>query len=388
MIKTQLIPTVQEINKGLSTNTTGKTYYEIEMVTVRAGEIKDLILEKDDDPEDFIDYIQIGEGEDDAYIKSIRNALDSRTIDWSKVKTIHYDDSCNLPRFKMGAFCEKHNIKVLRDSTKADVIIYGEDLVKNMIFSTSQDYCKKSKVIARMKKFRYTRNLISEIIPALEACDSEIVLFDEFSPLHDFGLEKREDDATQVHYVCVEDPKMFNLITAPDSKYYSQDVILDAIGGVVIDEIMFKRLCDMLNSKQTENTTVAMEIMANSNYKKSIVYLLQLMRLYYPETIGNNVTRTHVSFKSLRKYLNYEPRNEEGMDDLIKSVIDKGLMTESNYKLILDITKAYVNKEKEDGYGHESNWILVNIDLKDEFKKQVIWDKEEKSQYKLNLEEA
>jgi hypothetical protein len=67
---------------------------------------------------------------------------------------------------------------------------------------------------------------------------------------------------------------------------YDEAELLKYINGpdaVIIDSVMFEQLSDMFNSSDNDNHILAMEIMANSNYIDSLLYLEMLFKEYSGE---------------------------------------------------------------------------------------------------------
>lgn len=75
---------------------------------------------------------------------------------------------------------------------------------------------------------------------------------------------------------------------------------------MVIDEKKYEELCSLGNSSQQEDVVVMMELMANSDYKKSLPYLLGLFQKFRTQ-IANQNEVNHVNFKSLMNYCNLKP---------------------------------------------------------------------------------
>ena len=357
-----------------------KTQYIVKNIWVEAGEI----IEKRTPPDPDDHYSK----EEIEHYKGSENSTNSKTLigakvpDWNNIKTIHFHPSCTVPRFKLQQFCSNKKVKVIRDENKADIILYGANFSNNILQSTYNVFIKKTTAITRLKKNKPFYNTYTDIIPFLEASSSEYVIIDGYhNPL-------RKDKDLDVSYEYINDSDKYTLLTAHENKFYHQDNVLAELGTGAMDDATYRRLCDMFNSKDEENHTVAMEVMANCNYQDSIVYLLELMRRYYNEPIFKNDHRNQVSFKALRLYLQYEPRNNDTIDELVENVIKKNLLTEANYRLILKLIEEKVNYDKtnEDSFGGEDrSWILKIIDLAPEHKEKIIWNKKEEPQLTLAI---
>ena len=91
----------------------------------------------------------------------------------------------------------------------------------------------------------------------------------------------------------------------------------------------------MFESSDDDNHVLAMEIMANSHYENSILYLLMLISEFH-YTISNTHTKNHVNFKSMLAYFNWVPRNISGLRayNIIKIIDEKGLLTLDMIKIL------------------------------------------------------
>jgi hypothetical protein len=78
-----------------------------------------------------------------------------------------------------------------------------------------------------------------------------------------------------------------------------------------------------------------MEIMANSNYIDSLLYLEMLFK-EYSGAMNNCHTKKHVNFKSLLGYLNKDGYMTTNIDDIMKSLIDKGVLDTEKINVIMD----------------------------------------------------
>ena len=126
----------------------------------------------------------------------------------------------------------------------------------------------------------------------------------------------------------------------------------------------------MFDSSDTDNHVLAMEIMANSKYEDSVLYLLMLIS-ENAYKINNSNTRNHVNFKSMLTYFNWQPRdvNHQTTDSIIEMIDKKGLLTVEMIKRL---------------YQEYSDDIIRNIHYDDVFEVKEITIKKEYLE-KLNL---
>jgi hypothetical protein len=79
-----------------------------------------------------------------------------------------------------------------------------------------------------------------------------------------------------------------------------------------------------------------MEIMANSKYTDSLIYL-ELLFYYYAHRIMDTHTKTHVNFKSLISYLGKDMRGlGTDIDDVTNSLINKDQFTPDKVEIVME----------------------------------------------------
>jgi hypothetical protein len=119
---------------------------------------------------------------------------------------------------------------------------------------------------------------------------------------------------------------------------YKEEALLLHLNGeeaVEIDEKMFIALGEMFSSSDKDNHTLAMEIMANSHFEKSLLYL-ELLFVDYSAVMTNCKTRHHVNFKSLVSFLNKGNYYGTSIDDVIKSLIKHDQLSINYLNIILN----------------------------------------------------
>ena len=248
-----------------------------------------------------------------------------------------------VPRVKMKDLHKDYNVKSVRDIEEANIIFVGAKT-----FDAFTDYSWESRVDT--DQFRMyiqaakEKNLISEyyhekLATALEFYTHEYViidhsasrlLFDEDISFHiadeyNIGSDRFMKLNPDYH-------DMYNAIK--DKEVYSEDSIYEYINGndaVSIDQSMYEILCDMLKSDDSDNHVLAMEIMANCDYKSSILYLCYLFNGFRYQ-IENRRERTHVNFKSLLTYMGRTPGGVHmDKDEMVALMMKKKLFTKDYF---------------------------------------------------------
>jgi hypothetical protein len=129
----------------------------------------------------------------------------------------------------------------------------------------------------------------------------------------------------------------------------------------------------MFKSNDNDNHILAMEIMANSNYIESLLYLEMLFK-EHSYAISNCHTKNHVNFKSLIGFLK---KNKSylgtDIDDIVKSLIDKGVLTTDKLDVLM---RKYSNE-----IGHSGNseyfkvkTVTINEDLLKQLNTNYIYE--------------
>lgn len=118
--------------------------------------------------------------------------------------------------------------------------------------------------------------------------------------------------------------------------------------GVVIDYDYYKQLNSMINSSDDDNLILAMELMANSYYDKSAVYLLTLF-YEHRYSFEQSSKKNHVNFKGLLDYFGLSTRSIcMSLDKIITELINKKVLTKENMDILTELVikpnaKTHVN---------------------------------------------
>lgn len=267
--------------------------------------------------------------------------------DFQKGDKIFFAPGINIPRVKMKNIYNEFGVRSVRDVDQADKVFVGVKTIDEMT-SSSWYYGVKTEAFKTFFSSLIVDEHIDQhdfqkITDALEFYTNEYVLIDSWSEVRymkDYdcipGHIKQEDvlSSNSFSYFTTEGAEIYEkLIT---KSLYHEDSLLKYINGtdaVVIDEQMFKTLSEMLASGDTDNTVLAMEIMANSNYEESLVYLLFLFE-DYGNKIGDQRSRNHVNFKGLTGYLNIHPSGII-QDKVCEVLLEKNAVTKENMTLVL-----------------------------------------------------
>lgn len=116
-----------------------------------------------------------------------------------------------------------------------------------------------------------------------------------------FGRKKADQDCN-----TLIQPKKNLIDLANAGNLYSENDMLVLLNEdqMTIDNEKFEELSSYFETKQDDDVTLAMEIMSNSDFTSSALYLLILLS-NYKEKMKKNAGVKHVNFKSLLNYFDY-----------------------------------------------------------------------------------
>ena len=206
----------------------------------------------------------------------------------------------------------------------------------------------------------------------------------------DFGVDDilKETYVTEdafMYFIDDEKEKLFdNLIS--NMNVYTEDSLLEQINSELqMDEDLYKGICNLFDSNADDSIVIAMEAMANSNYKESAPYLLLLFNKYQGD-ISNSRTRNHVNFKSFLTYFNLHTRSSLDIYDIIERLIGKNILNTKNFKIIEPLLlETMRNSGEQNTYGDKNNFPFYVIDtIKPNDYIQNIIEKTDLSDYMTN----
>ena len=237
----------------------------------------------------------------------------------------------NIPRVKLKDLALSLGIRVVRDPSKANIIFAGRNSIAKITSSRWTYKVNSTYALERIKELCNDDFYIQNLETAI-ASTGETDIFGDYNDIYNILAKGSRNDYTS-SYIYTIDPEyseMYN--TVKDKIIYSEAELLNNINGddsTTIDEEVFQQLKSMFDSSDTDNHVLAMEIMANSKYEDSVLYLLMLIS-ENAYKINNSNTRNHVNFKSMLSYFNWQPRDVSHIntDDIVQ-IIDKkkGLLT-------------------------------------------------------------
>lgn len=301
-----------------------------------------------------------------------------------------------IPRIKLKDIANSHNIRTVRDVDVATTIFIGNKTIDKLTDVSWQYACTTSKFLefieAANDASHITTFYYDKIKDALEFYTNDIIFINYSTmrllnhddiPYHIQNDDKLNNGSEPFVTILDEHVELYKQIQGKD--VYSEECLLQYINGadaVDIDLSMYNTLSDMFNSSDSDNWTLAMEVMANSDYIKSLLYTCFLMH-YQGNKISNIKSRNHVNFKSLCVYLDISPNYPTmSIDEIVNTLISKKAITEDNINIVLKEFGAEIKRGSTDHFkvktitmSDEVNLLLnkeMLFDVKPEFKPEII----------------
>ena len=313
---------------------------------------------------------------------------------------LYFLPGVNIPRIKLKDLATKFGIRTVRDVSEANVI-FGSSKTKDKMTGYTWKY-KIPTTLVQLFFETYKNDMddyqFSKIDNALEFYTEEYILTDwstarnftdndlpqwnsySAQPQYVDYHSKSRSSSEHVHEVNKEYIHLYELIKGRE--IIDESCLLDQLNGddaVIIDADMFTQLTTMFNSSDDDNHILAMEILANSKYKESLLYIEMLFK-NHSYSIGNCHTKNHVNFKSLLSYLGKSNRYiDTSLDDIMESLISKKVLTKDKIDILLENYGHEINNRGDSTY-FKVQTITVNEDtlslLNENYNYKVIEDYE------------
>ena len=268
---------------------------------------------------------------------SVSTFVNSKGYVPTKGDTIYLLPGVNIPRMKLKDLALNLGIRVVRDPAKATVVFSGKSSVGKLTTSTWYYFANANTILENVKKLCKDDYYIDKLDVAISSTGATKVC-SGWSDMRN-TLCNGDPSIYESQYIYGIEPEYQETYDAIQGKpIYCESELLTNINGddsTVIDYDVYKQLKSMFESSDDDNHILAMEIMANSHYENSILYLLMLLS-DFSGVISNTHTKNHVNFKSMLAYFNWVPRqiSSQCADDIIKIIDGKGLLTLDMIKIL------------------------------------------------------
>ena len=278
----------------------------------------------------------------------------------------------NIPRIKLKDVALQHGVRNVRNIDEATHIFGSNSTFAKMVNRNYEYFIKTADFLEFMEviKDNVDEYYLEKVTQAFEFYDlEEIIIRRPLMSLVRYAVSNTtlkqsiEDCKAYSNYTneyaysadADYDELFKNIIT---KELWSEDALLVHVNGdnaVTIDSDMYDQIADMFKSSDSDNHILAMEIMANSNYKDSLLYLEILFKEFYG-VMYNCHTKKHVNFKSLLSYLGKDNTINTDLNDVMRSLIDKGVLTVDMLNVLMDRYHGEVER-----YGNNSYFKVKTI---------------------------
>ena len=275
----------------------------------------------------------------------------------SKGDKIYFLPGVNVPRVKFKNVCVEYGIKTIRDIEQANVIFGSKKSINDITTSTWTYKCKTEdfKALIKLYESEIDDHNLEKIETALEFYDNEYVAIDY--NLYDWIINKLPEIKIDSRYserlsmVKEEYVDLYNSLQTKE--ILDESTVINVLNGedaAEIDKLMFEHLSDMFQSSDTDNHVLAMEIMANSKYVESLIYL-ELLFYRFAHKISDRHTKNHVNFKSLISYLAKDKSYlATDIDDIAKSLVNKDQFTTDKLEIIMEYLSNDIQRTGDSKY--------------------------------------
>lgn len=282
-----------------------------------------------------------------------------------KDQKIYFFTGCTAPRFKVRQLCQKENMAIVRTSEKADVAIVGDQTSSELI---KELWC--SYVFGRDEIVNYLsdKQMNTSYLGLLSHINNNPEITEIMT--HDYSAYSILRDETSTYYsekfwtANENDLNNFDMVMDKGVQFVSQTSLLKHLSsGTVMTKDMYGELDNMFASSDTNNHTLAMEVMANCDYEKSALYLLQLLS-ENSNKISSSKQKNHVNFASLCKFFNTIPGQYLSLDQKIERLKNKKLITSA-------ITQELLEMAAEDFNITERTYFKTVVTGTDELEEEI-----------------
>ena len=271
---------------------------------------------------------------------------------------LYFLKGVNIPRVKMKNLATDYKIKTVRDISEA-THIFGSNSSLDKISDVKWRY---SMATSDFKLFLEEggKNYIDsynmgKLTTALEFYENTHIVSDYNSIVNIIHSSKLpfktsiiEHRASSERFTSIDDDMKDVFVFIQGKELYDESSLLLHLNGddaIEIDAEMYTSLCEMFDSSDRDNWTLAMEIMANSHYDKSLLYL-ELLFCDYSHKICDVKSKSHVNFKSLTSFLNKGYQFNTDIDCIMTTLKKHNKFTKENLDIIL---KSKGNKIQDRG---------------------------------------
>ena len=280
----------------------------------------------------------------------------------SKNDTLYLLPGVNIPRVKLKDLALNLGIRIVRDVEKANIIFAGKNSIGKMTSSQWRYSGPSEVVLNKVKELCNDQHYVDKLETAIAATNATLV-YSDYRSMRDYAGK----DYSSAYTYSVDNDYLDVYNRIQGLPIYDEAELIANINGddsTVIDDQVFAQLTNMFDSSDSDNHVLAMEIMANSNYEKSILYLLMLIDENH-RTIDNTNTRNHVNFKSMCGYFGWKPADIRSLDpdDIVKIIDAKGFLTVDMIKILY----SRYTRDITGNFNYDNVFEVKEVTIKQEY---------------------
>lgn len=195
------------------------------------------------------------------------------------------------------------------------------------------------------------------------------------------------DNECFMYFIDDEKEKSFETLINHTGVYTEHSLLEQINSELQMDKDLYEGIANLFDSDNDDSIVIAMEAMANSNYKDSAPYLLLLYESYQGE-ISNSRSRNHINFKSFLNYFDLNTRGSIDVYDIIDRLIAKNILNTKNFKIIEPLLFESLRNQGERERGRNSNnstgpYFTIDIIKPNDYIKNII-EKTDLIDYNMN----
>lgn len=293
----------------------------------------------------------------------------SSEVEPDKLGKMFFGELASVPRYKIRDIKEKHNVSIVRDSTKADTIVISKDEVtKNMYhkwgvyllvrkemeeFLTAclADDVKSSNANFAYKSGHYSIKSYIEIVDDKKAIQQALDCIKDLpEDIQTIGLNYGHKETvvklsegffkkslTLLYHNpnIIEEALLSNLTHYIDKNIITDSALQTILGSCEMTHDNYIFVDELLKSSDPGNIELGLTMMANCNFEESQHYLLMLLGDHYSKHRYVKYTQS-VAFKSLLNFMDFSYRTHVTLDDILFKADSVGKLTDEIKGIVHD----------------------------------------------------
>ena len=241
---------------------------------------------------------------------------------------MYFLNGVTIPRFKIKKFHLDKGTKCVKYIESSNLIIFSKTTISEY-FDVKHLYTyDKNKIIYYLNSWlienvnkenngKWAMDFIEEI----KTNDSNILI--NYNYYGSNYLKNKHNieriDSKTVYTVPNDNYNKLQKILNMNCEFIDESVILNELNtSLIMDSDIYINIQRLLDSSDVENVKLAMEMMANCDFKSSALYLLLLLK-DYRHKIFKSSTRNHINFKAMLNY--FEDTSNSNFNNSIDEII-------------------------------------------------------------------